>query len=70
MRSYIVYDGRAPIMGTDEAAVLEFLGDFESDESALAAFKKEYTDTDAALYSYVLNDNDELINEQHVGSGT
>jgi hypothetical protein len=64
-RMYIAYDGRAAHdAGTEDAAVLEVLGDFKSDHAAVRECVKSGW-PEAAIYSYLAT-GDKLTDQQYV----
>jgi hypothetical protein len=64
-RMYIAYDGRAAGgLGTEDACVLEVLGDFKSDHAAVRECVKNGWE-EAAIYSYLAT-GAKLSDEQFV----
>ncbi len=63
MKTYIVFDGRAD-SDIDEAQILDYIGDNMSLESAVAVFKKHWSDMDARLVSFDVSVNGDLVNPE------
>ena len=64
-KAYMALDGRA-LTDVNRAAVLEYLGEYAAEGTAIRAIKNSWGDVDAVLVSYEYDDENKLA----TGDGT